>query len=288
MRNLAAIALLATGAVAISNAAHAQLYATGPVVNGHHHLNVSDIAEHQRFWGDTLGGTAATFATGTSMVMFPNALVFLRDQAPNGSSIGSTVDHVAFSVRDLRTVVDKVVAAGYENRTAEHSPPGAEVVDNIRIVPGDGPVAEIAYIVGPDGVKVELLEIRGQQMPIVSHHIHFFGNDNEQMRAWYTSIFGAQPADGPGFLTATLPGLSLNFTDTPDAMAATQGRVIDHIGFEVEDLESFVAELEAKGVTFDVPYREIPAANLAIAFLTDPWGTYIELTEGLDTVGTDR
>jgi hypothetical protein len=26
----------------------------------------------------------------------------------------------------------------------------------------------------------------------------------------------------------------------------------------------------------------VPAAGLSIAFITDPWGTYIELTEGLD------
>jgi hypothetical protein len=32
----------------------------------------------------------------------------------------------------------------------------------------------------------------------------------------------------------------------------------------------------------DSGYREIPAANLAIAFLTDPWGTYIELTQGIE------
>jgi len=30
----------------------------------------------------------------------------------------------------------------------------------------------------------------------------------------------------------------------------------------------------------DVPFTRLPN-GLAIAFLTDPWGTYIELTEGL-------
>jgi hypothetical protein len=33
-----------------------------------------------------------------------------------------------------------------------------------------------------------------------------------------------------------------------------------------------------------VPYRKVPALGIAIAFFTDPWGTYIELTEGLDKV----
>jgi hypothetical protein len=34
-------------------------------------------------------------------------------------------------------------------------------------------------------------------------------------------------------------------------------------------------------VKFDVPYRKIPRLGIAIAFLTDPTGGYIELTEGL-------
>jgi hypothetical protein len=32
-----------------------------------------------------------------------------------------------------------------------------------------------------------------------------------------------------------------------------------------------------------MPYTKRPDAGIAVAFLTDRWGTYIELTEGLDT-----
>jgi len=207
-------------------------------------------------------------------------------RAPTGGSIGSLIDHVGFSVPDLRAVVDRLTAAGYVMVTAEQSPPGAEVVDGIRIVPGNGPVTGVSYVVGPDGVKVEVLEMPAQDAPIVSHHIHFFGDENEAMRAWYVDVFGASALAGAanGFVTATLPGLSLNFTPTDGPMAATAGRVVDHIGFEVDDLKAFIAGLEAKGITLDVPYRELPDAGLAIAFLTDPWGTYIELTEGLDSI----
>lgn len=286
MRITTAFVVLAVAMSIAPTAVRAQLYATGPVVNGHHHLNASDVDAHQRFWVDTLGGKAGTFATGTPIVMFPNALIFMRDQAPTASSVGSTVDHVGFSVPNLRAVVDRLVAAGYQMATAEGSPPGSTIVDDIRTVPGNGPVSGIAYVMGPDDVKVEVLEMRAQQEPIVSHHIHLFGDEAEQMRAWYVDIFGAaaQQGAGAGFVVATLPGLNLNFTDTAAATAGTAGRVIDHIGFEVDDLKAFIAVLEAKGIALDVPYREIPAAGLAIAFVTDPWGTSIELTEGLDGI----
>jgi catechol 2,3-dioxygenase-like lactoylglutathione lyase family enzyme len=218
--------------------------------------------------------------------MFPNALIFMRDQAPTGGSIGTTVDHIGFSVPNLRTTIDRLVAAGYRMITAEGSPPGSEIVDNIRAVPGNGPVSGIAYALGPDDIKVEILEMKAQEMPIVSHHIHFFGNEAEEMRAWYVDVFGAAAQQGSanGFVVATLPGLSMNFTPTAMATVGTTGRVIDHIGFEVEDLKAFIAGLEAKGITLTVSYREIAAAGVAIAFITDPWGTSIELTEGLDGI----
>ena len=59
-------------------AVKAQLSAMGPVVNGHHHLNVSDVDAHLHFWVETLGGEPGTFGSGTQIVLFPDALVFLR------------------------------------------------------------------------------------------------------------------------------------------------------------------------------------------------------------------
>jgi hypothetical protein len=34
-------------------------------------------------------------------------------------------------------------------------------------------------------------------------------------------------------------------------------------------------------MTFDMPFREVPAIGLKIAFIVDPVGTRIELTQGL-------
>ena len=46
------------------------------------------------------------------------------------------------------------------------------------------------------------------------------------------------------------------------------------------DLEAFCRELEAHGIKLDRPYGKLPS-GFGLAFLTDPWGTYVELTEGL-------
>jgi catechol 2,3-dioxygenase-like lactoylglutathione lyase family enzyme len=134
-------------------------------------------------------------------------------------------------------------------------------------------------------VKVELVEVRAQTLPIALHHVHFSGPQNAEMQAWYAKVFGAKPRAGGGaFLSADLPGVALNFTASPDPVVGTRGRALDHIGFEVDNLEAFCKKLQADGITLDVTYRQVPKTEMFIAFITDPWGTSIELSEGLDKV----
>ena len=80
------------------------------------------------------------------------------------------------------------------------------------------------------------------------------------------------------------PGVTLNFSPSPDPVVGTPGRAVDHIGFEVKNLEAFTKKLQADGIKLDRPYTKVAALDIAIAFITDPWGTSIELTEGLDRV----
>lgn len=255
----------------------------GPVVYGHHHLNTTDVAAQKRFYVDTLGGTLATLGTNSlEVITFPNVFLFFRPmQQPTGGTIGTTVNHIGFSVPDLKPVVAKLKANGFTMITRESVAAAVQVSDDIAAA---SPTTNIAFTLGPEDVKVELVEVTTQQAPIQLHHVHFFGERNAEMQAWYAKTFGAaaQPA-GPGqaFVTARLPGVTLNFSPSPAPTAATTGRALDHIGFEIENLEAFTKKLEADGIPLTVSYRTIPALSIAIAFIQDPWGTNIELTEGL-------
>jgi predicted enzyme related to lactoylglutathione lyase len=275
-------------ALALSSNASAQLLAAkeGAIVYGHHHLNVTSPDEHKKFWVDALGGVATRIGTNNAeIVKFPNALLFMRVQKPTGGTKGTTVDHIAFSVTNLRQVVDRIKSTGFRIVTSAEAPPNITVKDDIGVVEG-GPVTGIAYALGPDEVKVELVEIKAQTAPIVSHHIHFFGAQKE-MQAWYLKTFNAREvasANPAAFISAGLPGLVMNFAPSQTPVVGTQGRALDHIGFEVKNLEAFTKNLEPQGIKLASPYRQVPALGIAIAFLTDPWGTYIELTEGLDKV----
>ena len=249
----------------------------GPVVHGHYHLNVTDSAAHERFWGETLGGILTPWL-GVKVFKFPNALVFLADQESTGGTLGSTVNHMGFWVPDARQLVDKVRAAGYPVIT-ERERPDANVQDGV--VCNESANTCIAYVLAPDDVKVELVENRSQTVPIQHHHIHFNTANVDELRAWYVEMFDAVPGMNGNFKVADLPGVNLRFSETEE-MTGTQGRSLDHIGFEVDNLEAFVKQLEAKGVVMDRPYTLIEVLDVAIAFITDPDGTYIELTEGMD------
>jgi len=288
MKTNTRIAILVLFVLAPASNASAQLLAAkdGPIVYGHHHLNVTNPDEAKKFWVDALGGVLIKVGPeNREFIRFPNALMLLRTQKPTAGSKGSTVDHIGFSVKNLRQVVDRVKAGGFRMVTSSEAPPNVKVQDDIGIVDG-GPVSGIAYAMAPDETKVELVEMKTQAAPIASHHLHFFGG-NKEMQSWYMQTFGAATlasANPTAFVSASLPGLTMNFSPSASPVAGTQGRAIDHIGFEVKGLEAFTKKLEAQGIKLASPYRQVPALGISIAFITDPWGTYIELTEGLDKI----
>ena len=255
----------------------------GPIVYGHHHLNTTNMDAQKKFFVETLGGKVVKYGQNQQEIIeFPNVLIFFRPmQAPTGGTRGTTVNHIGFSVPDLRPVIDKINANGYQMITRTEVAATQEVKDDIAVT---SPTTSIAFALGPDDVKVEFVQVRTQTIPIALHHVHFFGQQNAEMRDWYAKVFGAKPRDAANFLVADLPGVALNFTKSPDPTVGTTGRALDHIGFEVRNLEEFTKKLEAQGIKLTVSYRKVPALGLAIAFINDPWGTNIELTEGLAAV----
>jgi predicted enzyme related to lactoylglutathione lyase len=149
--------LLAAALLLVSSAAPTRvlaqiLAAKGPVVYGHHHFNTTDMAAQKAFFVDTLGGTAAKIGTnGIEVIQFPNVFLFFRPmQAPTGGTIGSTVNHVGFSVPDLRPMVARLKERGYEMITSASVAPTVKVTDDIAAA---SPTTNIAFVLGPENVR---------------------------------------------------------------------------------------------------------------------------------------
>src|SRR5215467_5498985 len=290
MKRLPALLLVLVGLLATPATSRAQILVAkdGPVVYGHHHLNTTDMAAQKKFFVDTLGGAVVKFGSGDraqEIIKFPNVLIFFRPmQAPTGGTIGTTVNHIGFSVPNLKPVVAKIKANGFKMITTDSVAATVKVTDDIAAA---SPTTNIAFALGPENTKVEFVEVKDQKLPIQLHHIHFNDKKNTEMQAWYAKTFGAKlltPNPGSAFVQDQLPGVFLNFTPSPTPTVGTTGRALDHIGFEIKNLEAFTKQLEAQGIKLDRPYTKVPALGIAIAFIKDPWGTNIEMTEGLDQV----
>ena len=245
---------------------------------GHLHYFVADVTANRDFWVG-LGGTARPFAAG-ELVELPGVLIVISER--ESSSEDSVLDHVAFRVQSLVAIESR----GFD-------------VEMVEGFPG------IASIYTPEGNRVELFEegtatnvgfdpvneiddpVAGRHNrplvgPLASHHLHFYLPDDQVLAArnWYVEHFGAVAGMRWRYDAADLPGMNLNFSASESARAPTSGRSLDHIGFEIRDLEAFCRKLEEAGVAFDRPYERV-GPTFAVAVLTDPWGVTLELTEGL-------
>jgi catechol 2,3-dioxygenase-like lactoylglutathione lyase family enzyme len=280
-----AVTLVVSAAASRSSAQLANTDA--PVVVGHYHLNVTSVDEHRAFWVDTLGGTPAAIGSGgVDAIRFGDVFVILREQPPAGPTRGTTFDHIGLAVPSVPELTAKVVAAGYRLTVGRETPGEAPPA------PAAGASAvygRFSYLVGPDGVKVELVTSTEPDAPAIAHHhVHFVNPQYVEMQQWYMTALDAtlRPGQTDVFIGADLPGIGymLNFFrwELNEPLAGTAGRAVDHVGFEVTDLEAFCRRLEAKGIELTAPYRRDPALNdIGTASITDPWGTVIELTEGL-------
>jgi catechol 2,3-dioxygenase-like lactoylglutathione lyase family enzyme len=253
--------ILATSACAL----FAQLPAPnqGGVSLGHIHLLVAEPEAQKKVWVEALGAEATH--TGTlEMLRLPGIYIVVGKArtVPTGGTDGSTVHHLGFAVKDLADVKAKLDGLHLES---------ASVNGNAKQI----------MTRFPEGVTVELTEDPTLPTAVAMHHIHLATPDPEKQRAWYVKTFGARPGTRGNFLAAFIPGGEVDTRKTQNPQAATKGRSLDHIGFEVRNLESFCNQLSADGVQFESAYRDIPAIGLKIAFLIDPEGTRIEITEGL-------
>ena len=278
---LAIAAVLSAAALAAATPGRAQLLnEKAPVIVGHYHLNVTSIADHKKFWVDTLGGEAITI-DGVDAIRFPDVYLFLTVQPPTGPTRGTAFDHIGFAVPDVPALTTKVVGNGYALTVGREPAPGETASP-----PTAGNYGRVSYLIGPDGVKVELVtNMEPNAPPITHHHVHFVNEEFVQMQQWYMKAFNATLRDGQTdfFIGADLPGVGymLNFFSwlPNEELVGTANRAVDHVGFEVRDLEAFCRELEGKGIALVQPYRK--SGNLATAMIVDPWGTRLELTEGL-------
>jgi catechol 2,3-dioxygenase-like lactoylglutathione lyase family enzyme len=235
--------------------------ANGRVSYSHIYLLSKNPEAQRHFWVDIMGATAGKIGSALDVYTLPTMRVMVNKGEPAAGSEGSIVNHVGFRVRDIKDILDKAAAEHY----------------TIQVVNPNKDKPNQAFLLGPDDLRIELLA--GPNITTVSenHQVHFFTPDVDGMQKWYLANLGGTAQALGKVKVVNLPGTMLLFSPTDSPVVGTKGRVLDHVGFEVKGLEDFSKTLEANGVKLDAPYRRSP--QLAVVFLTDPWGTRLELVE---------
>jgi len=237
------------------------------VTMGHWHIASKDVDANKKLFL-AMGGKLY-MPGGNPLIMFPGLYINLNlgTEKGDGATVGSVVNHVGFIVDNVQRRVAQWKAAG-----VTVLPGGALPDGKIRL--------DQAYVVTPDGVRIEILEDKTQSMPIRNEHIHLFLTDAEipKAQAWYAKTFGGKPGTRNDAPIVDLPGVQLRFAKADAKQAPTRGRVLDHIGFDVKDHAAFVKKIEADGIKLDEPVRKSPTGS-TITYITDPWGTRIEIVQ---------
>jgi catechol 2,3-dioxygenase-like lactoylglutathione lyase family enzyme len=247
------------------------------VTLGHIHIYTQDMAAQQRFWGQVLG-LRLVHNEKLDMYEMPGVYIIVSpSETPVAPPEGSIVNHFGIVIKDL-----PAASARWQN------------LYGMEIEPGGNP--NQGYLHGPDGIRVEFFGNTTIDSRWQMNHIHFFPSDIPAMQTWYGKIFGGvigtrARVSSPGRIESVdVPGVNLSFSWPAGSKASernrplepTKGRSLDHIGFEVVDLDSFVKSLESQGIKIDEgPRASRNSSKLKVAYITDPWGTRIELTEGL-------
>ena len=236
------------------------------VTMGHLHLNSRDLDANKKLFVG-MGGEALNIpGAPLQYVRFPGAIVILNLPAgappETGPSEGTVINHVGFLVPKVQDAVIKWKAAG------------------VPVLPGNNGRLDQAYVVTGDGLRVEILEDKNQTVPIKFHHVHFWvpAASIPEIQAWYVKNFGATAGMRGRNPAADVPGANLTFSKTDAPTVPTKGRVLDHIGFDVADIEVAAKRFAAAGIKLDRGIETV-SNGVKLLFIHDPWGTNIEVNQ---------
>ena len=232
------------------------------VTMGHWHIASKDVEANKKLFL-AMGGKLY-MPGGNPLIMFPGLYINLNlgTEKGDGGTVGSVVNHVGFIVDNVQKRVAEWKAAG------------------VAVLPGGNNRLDQAFVVTPDGVRIEILEDKTQSMPIRNEHVHLAVPAAEvpKAQAWYAKTFGGKTNTRNNAPVVDLPGVQIRFNTADAKQAPTRGRVLDHIGFDVKDHAAFVKTLEAQGIKLDEPVRKSPTGS-TVTYITDPWGTRIEIVQ---------
>jgi catechol 2,3-dioxygenase-like lactoylglutathione lyase family enzyme len=275
--------------------AHAQQQTAtaAPLAHFHHvHLNATDPASAILFYTSKFKARRESFAgLGDAVWTGDSWLLFTKVDSPPPSELLSGIWHIGWGAEDMSSTYQQQLAKGTRFATP--------ITDISDMVGGDRKFF-YAYVDGPDHALIELNTARHHNFG----HVHMFSVDPPAAGAWYAKELGVRSFPQTGkrvykgvqiapaaFVTADHVSMIIYpveylQTAAPDvwkarngAFASTRGRVVDHLGFSVDDLEATLARMRSEGVKVTAEPRTIADGRIRSAFIEGPDQVAIELIQ---------
>ena len=255
-----------SAAIAVTFVAVVGLPAAADAADYHHmHLTAPDAKAAAAWYIEHMGcedfGREGACRVGTTDF-------YWFEREPQAGSVGSGVDHIGFSFRDLATRMAGWQAAGLDIENSD---------EPIRDIPG---LFKLAFLTDPWGTRIEVVE---DLEYLGFHHIHLYSPDAEAALAWYHNIFGGEMDSLKGRINGLRYGTTwLIIQGREGTLASTRGRAIDHLGWGFPDLDAAAAEIKGKGVEFAMeprPFTNALGQEMKISFVTGPDDVYIEIVQ---------
>ena len=254
-----------------------------PKAHFHHiHLNATDPAAAVAFYTHKFDCEKAAFSGQSAVWAQRSWILFNKVAEAPPFEIVSAIWHFGWGAEDMPAAYQKQLDSGTKFQT-----PITDISDLAGKPPGS---FFFAYVDGPDHALIELNTAAHHRFG----HVHLLSEDPVAAGQWYKKYFGVAGYIGPRTArvyrgvhvepVASLTMDNVNIIIFPveyarDAMPGlwknrrgfetTQGRVVDHIAFSVDDLPQTLARLRKDGV---------PVTGGA--FIEGPDRIRIELVEG--------
>jgi catechol 2,3-dioxygenase-like lactoylglutathione lyase family enzyme len=267
-----------------------------PSAQFHHvHLNSTDPAAAVEFYTAKFKARKETFGDlGEAVWTGDSWLLFSAVTAPPPSELISGIWHIGWGAEDMQTTYRRQVDSGTKFATP---------ITDITAMTGGSRPFYYAYVAGPDGALIELNTANHHSFG----HVHMFSADPPAAGAWYARNFGwrffaqSQKREFRGiqiapaaFVTAGHVSMIIYPIEyvraaVPDAwqgrtdFVTTRGRVVDHLGFSVPDLDITLEQLRKNGVTVTAEPASAANGQLRFAFVEGPDQVAIELIEDRTT-----
>ena len=268
-----------------------------PLAHFHHiHLNATDPAAAIDFYTSKFDCEKAKFAGEWDAVWAQKAwILFTKVASAPPSAITSGIWHFGWGAEDMKATYQKQLDSGTKFDT-----PITDISDLANF-----PGFYYAYVDGPDHALIELNTAPHHHLG----HVHLLSADPVAAGEWYVKYFGAirhgkePPSREPVFYKGYQVGPSMSLQSdniniiifpmefapkaypgpwqNRTAFDATEGRVVDHIGFSFDNLSEALARMRKDGVKVTQEIRTVLNGKVKFAFIEGPDRVRIELVEGL-------